>query len=55
MHSCTKTYLHFWQTTLVTNQQQVAAVIDENLLLEATALRRLLLHVGAGQVPVHQR
>lgn len=32
------TYLHFGQATLVANQQQVAAVIDEDLLLEAAAL-----------------
>lgn len=48
-------YLQFGQSTLVAYQQQVAAVIDENLLLKPATLGRFLLHVGAGQVPMHER
>lgn len=48
------THLHFGGSTLVPYEQQVALAVDEDFLLEAAALGRLLLHVGAGKVSVHQ-
>lgn len=48
-------YLHFWWSSLVAYQQQMALILDEHLLLESATLRRLFLDVLARQVPVHQR
>lgn len=55
MCTCLLFYLHFRQSTLIANQQQVAAVIDEDLFLETATLWWFLLHVGASQIPMHQR
>lgn len=49
-----RTYLHFGSSTLVANEQQVALAIDEDLLLEPTTFGRLLLHVGSGEIAMHQ-
>lgn len=46
--------LHLWRATLVPDEQQVRRAVHQDLLLEAAALGRLLLHVGAGEVAVHQ-
>lgn len=46
--------LHLRRAALVSDEQQVRGAVHEDLLLEAAALGRLLLHVGAGEVAVHQ-
>lgn len=46
--------LHLRGAALVPDEQQVRGAVHEDLLLEAAALGRLLLHVGAGEVAVHQ-
>lgn len=48
-------YLHFWRSSFVAYQQQVALIFDKHFLLEASPLRWLLLDVFPRQVPVNQR
>lgn len=48
-------YLHLGRTALVTYEQQIALAIDKDFLLEASPLRRLLLHVGTGEITMYQR
>ena len=49
------THLELGRASLVADEEEVAVSVDDDLLLEAAALGALLLHVGAGQVAVHER
>lgn len=48
-------YLHLGRAALVTYEQQIALAIDKDFFLEASPLRRLLLHVGTGEITMYQR
>ena len=48
-------HLELGRPSLVADEEEVAVSVDDDLLLEAAALGTLLLHVGAGEVAVHER
>ena len=48
-------HLEFRRPSLVPDEQEVALAVHHHLLLEPAALGRLLHHVAAGEVAVHQR
>ena len=54
-HLLDRAHLELRRPSLVPDEEEVTVPVDDDLLLEAAALRTLLLHVGPREVAVHER